>query len=204
LVEKSRLQEHYNQAYAEAEREEVRPVKIHGYPRDRHQMAVHLARLHPGGRLLEVGAGSGNTILSLLESFDKIVGMEYSTPRAAAMQKQFESVSDKVRIVSGDIEKGTEFADASFDRIICNAVIEHLIDPIASLAEICRLLKPGGSAVIGTPNMAKWTRRIKLLFGYFPSTASLDEGLRCYDGKQTGLYDQGHLHYFTYRSLARV
>jgi len=43
------------------------------------------------------------------------------------------------------------------------------------------------------------------MFGYFPSTASLDEGLLMYDCKtSTNLYDEGHLHYFTYRSLKRI
>jgi SAM-dependent methyltransferase len=204
MTDKDRLQQHYDQVYAHAGEEQVQPVQLVGYPRDRHQMAVYLARLHRGGRLLEVGAGSGNTILSLVDCFDEIVGVELSAPRAAAMQEMFTRLSDKVRIVSGDIERGIAFTDGSFDQVISNAVIEHLIDPIASLQEIWRILKPGGCAVLGTPNMAKWTRRIKLLFGYFPATASLDEGLRCYGGEPTGLYDQGHLHYLTYRSLSRL
>lgn len=204
MDEKSRLQEHYDRVYAEAAAEEVQPVKVAGYPCDRHQMAVHLARLHPGERLLEVGAGAGNTLLSLLDCYETIIGVELSAPRAAAMQERFSRISDKVRVVSGDIERGTLFPEDSFDQVICNAVIEHLIDPITSLQEIHRILKPGGCALIGTPNMAKWSRRIKLFFGYFPATASCDEGLRCYGGEPTELYDQGHLHYFTYRSLARV
>lgn len=204
MNDKERLQQHYDSVYADAGKEDVQPVRIKGYPRDRHQMAVYLARLHPGGGLLEVGAGAGNTLLSLLDCYDEIVGVELSAPRAAAMQERFARISEKVKIVAGDIEKGTDFADATFDKIIINAVIEHLVDPIASLQEICRILKPGGVAVIGTPNMAKWTRRLKLLFGYFPATASRDEGLRCYNGAPTGLHDQGHLHYFTYRSLSRL
>ena len=37
--------------------------------------------------------------------------------------------------------------------------------------------------------------------GRFPSTASKNEGLATYDGEPADLYDEGHLHYFTYRSL---
>ncbi|MFA5149944.1 MAG: hypothetical protein WC433_03420, partial [Candidatus Omnitrophota bacterium] len=45
----------------------------------------------------------------------------------------------------------------------------------------------------------------KLLFGRFPSTASLNEGLLNYDRKtQTKLYDESHLHYFTFRSLKNI
>jgi hypothetical protein len=52
--------------------------------------------------------------------------------------------------------------------------------------------------------MAKFTRRIKLLLGKFPSTASKDEGLTTYGGRPTDLYDEGHLHYFTFGSLSRM
>jgi hypothetical protein len=67
------------------------------------------------------------------------------------------------------------------------------------------VLKKGGILLIGTPNIAKITRRIKLAAGYFTSTASLDEGLLMYDKKTpTDLFDEGHLHYFTYRSLQKM
>ncbi len=84
-------------------------------------------------------------------------------------------------------------------------VIEHFIDPIGALRELHRVLKRGGRLIVLTPNIAKWTRRLKLMAGYFPSTASLQEGLVCYDGHTpTDLHDEGHLHYFTYRSLSRL
>jgi hypothetical protein len=49
--------------------------------------------------------------------------------------------------------------------------------------------------------VAKYTRRVKLLFGRFPSTASRNEGLITYEGQPVDLHDEGHLHYFTHRSL---
>jgi hypothetical protein len=57
---------------------------------------------------------------------------------------------------------------------------------------------------IDTPNVAKYSRRLKLLAGHFPSTSSLDEGLTRYDGEPVQLHDEGHLHYFTFRSLRRL
>lgn len=86
-----------------------------------------------------------------------------------------------------------------------NAVVEHLVDPVGALLTVRRQIAPGGYLLLTTPNIAKWTRRIKLLCGRFPSTASVDEGLLQYDGvTPTVLHDEGHLHYFTYRSLARI
>ena len=44
------------------------------------------------------------------------------------------------------------FASASFDCVICTEVLEHTRDPAAVLAEIARVLKPSGRAVITVPN----------------------------------------------------
>jgi SAM-dependent methyltransferase len=43
------------------------------------------------------------------------------------------------------------FADESFDIVITQDVLEHLLDPIASLKEICRTLKPGGLHIFTVP-----------------------------------------------------
>ena len=72
------------------------------------------------------------------------------------------------------------------------------------MQRVRRWLRPGGFAFVDTPNVAKWTRRAKLLFGRFPSTASREEGLRTYDGRPVDLLDEGHLHYFTFSSLTRM
>lgn len=202
----NRLETHYNCKYAAAGQMEVAPVAISGAPADRFQMTVSVALRNAGGKYLEIGAGSGNTLLSLADHYDELVATELSMKRAQAMNRLFESCSGKIKIVCGNIEtERLDYPDGYFDTIVMNAVIEHLVDPISGLREIHRLLRTGGRLIIDTPNCAKWTRRIKLLFGYFPSTASLQEGLVCYDGRTpTDLHDEGHLHYFTYRSLARL
>lgn len=84
------------------------------------------------------------------------------------------------------------------------ALIEHLVDPLGALTDTRALLRPGGFIYIDTPNIAKWTRRVKLVGGRFPSTSSQQEGLITYDGAPVALHDEGHLHYFTYGSLERM
>jgi len=59
------------------------------------------------------------------------------------------------------------------------------------------VLRPGGTLVINTPNIAFLKKRILLLMGRFPSTSQPNEGL----GSDI-LFDGGHLHYFTFRSLS--
>lgn len=52
-------------------------------------------------------------------------------------------------------------------------MIEHLYNPDILLAEIHRVLKPGGTLVLSTPNLASWVNRILLLFGRFPRGMSI-------------------------------
>jgi len=157
------------------------------------------------GRYLEIGAGSGNIALTVLEKYDELVLTELSNKRTKELLQLFKDY-EKVKVIQHDIDsKLLDFPDGYFDTILMVAVIEHLVDPKTALRELYRVLKPTGRLIIDTPNIAKWTRRIKLLFGYFPSTASLDEGLLSYDKRTlTDLYDEGHLHYFTFRSLSRL
>ena len=100
-------------------------------------------------------------------------------------------------------EPGLEHEQAH-DTVILLALVEHLFDPLRAMAGVRRMLRPGGFAVVDTPNVAKYTRRVKLLAGYFPATASHGEGLVTYDGGPVDLHDEGHLHYFTYRSLEQM
>jgi SAM-dependent methyltransferase len=48
------------------------------------------------------------------------------------------------------------FADKSFDLVTCNVVMEHLDEPRRAVAEIARVLAPGGAVVINTPNLLNY------------------------------------------------
>lgn len=58
-----------------------------------------------------------------------------------------------------DVEKvdmlAIQYPDASFDFVIANHVLEHVIDENRALSELCRVLKPGGFAILQTPFSAK-------------------------------------------------
>jgi len=203
----NRLVEHYDNKYRNFLEDLPQKIRITPYPRDRFEMTAYYASRNAGGRYLEIGAGSGNTLYTLLDCYDELIATELSSVRAQSMDKIFkELTNNKVQIINNNIEQSNlDFPDGYFDTIVMNAVIEHLVDPVRVLKELHRLTKESGRVIIGTPNIAKYTRRIKLLLGYFPSTASIDEGLLCYDGiHPTDLHDEGHLHYFTYRSLAKI
>jgi 2-polyprenyl-3-methyl-5-hydroxy-6-metoxy-1,4-benzoquinol methylase len=66
------------------------------------------------------------------------------------------TISEKVSFVQGSSE-GLPFADGTFDVIVCNTVIEHVLDVERSLDEMYRVLKPGGALYLYAPNYL-WPR----------------------------------------------
>jgi ubiquinone/menaquinone biosynthesis C-methylase UbiE len=194
---------HYDDKYSNSDFRSVRRIEIPRYPVHRNQAAVLWAG--KGDNVLEIGSGSGDVLLTLADRYKRCVGVELSKVRAEESRKVFQN-NPNTQIIHGNFESmKMDFPESFFDTIIMSAVIEHLIDPFVVLEKIYNLLKPGGRVLIETPNIAKWTRRVKLLCGFFPSTASLDEGFIQYDKKTpTTLYDEGHFHYFTFRSLKKA
>lgn len=202
-----RLREYYASTYAnESDTTEdipLVPLRVR-YPRDRYEAACAFLpdRLPPAADVLEMGAGSGTVAHSLLTAGVDVATYtlgDISQPRLDGLSRRLRG--DKFQFIYADADEITKGASAKYDAVVMIALIEHLIDPMRSMTAIRNVLKPGGFVYIDTPNIAKWTRRAKLAFGQFPSTASTNEGLTTYSGEPSDLYDEGHLHYFTYRSL---
>jgi len=94
---------------------------------------------------------------------------------------------DVVNYIQSDIcISNLPIRDGSFDIAVMDSVIEHLQDPIKTLAQVHRVLAPGGVLVLVTPNQASLKNRIKLMLGgsvYAPlsqwiSTARVKKGER--------------------------
>ncbi len=174
-------------------------------PENRFEACVSmLPSLFGGGDLLELGAGSALIAKSLLAA-----GLEPASITLGELsderRRHIEATVDDGRISVLKLDAENLPADLpQYDAILMIAVIEHLLDPMAAMAQVREHLRPGGFVWIDTPNIAKWTRRVRLLLGQFPSTASRQEGLVAYNGAPAELYDEGHLHYFTFRSLRRM
>jgi ubiquinone/menaquinone biosynthesis C-methylase UbiE len=204
-----RLKEHYDAKHAvDLDLTELEIISLDvRRPTHRVEAAVKVLRdrLPVGASVLEIGAGDGRLAESLRLGGVEISSytlVELSETRLEGLRKHLDHES--YRFVQGDIEDCVEVVDGQVDAVVMVALIEHLIDPIQAMRNVRRLLKPGGIAYVDTPNIAKWTRRLKLLFGQFPSTAADDEGLTTYEGGPVSLYDEGHLHYFSYRSLGQM
>jgi SAM-dependent methyltransferase len=106
-----------------------------------------------GGRVLDVGCGSGEWLVKMMQLGWECSGCDFD---AAAIQLARERGVD-ARI--GSLE-ALDFPNNSFDAITLNHVIEHLPDPIATLMACERLLNPGGSLFVATPNAESLSHRI--------------------------------------------
>lgn len=110
------------------------------------------------GRVCWLDLGCGHHVLPLWRSKQEtelvqkaglVVGVDYDWP---SLQKH-RSIHNRVR---GDIST-LPFADASFDLVTANMVVEHLSRPEEQFREIRRVLKPGGVFLFHTPNAWGYT-----------------------------------------------
>jgi len=102
-------------------------------------------------RLLEVGAADGRTLVEFSESFGRgeYVGIE----RDASLCHAHVPLPPDARIIHGDAaELPPCLADGSFSVVSMLALLEHLPDSQAALAEAYRVLEPGGLLVATCPN----------------------------------------------------
>lgn len=103
-------------------------------------------------RVLDIGFGSGD-ILFAFDPTCEIYGLDvspYAVERATrqAAKRGYRRAS----FLQCDLDQQTlPFHGSSFDLIVCSHVLEHLVDDVAVLAEVRRLLRPGGIAVILIP-----------------------------------------------------
>lgn len=108
----------------------------------------------PGGRLLDLGAAYGFAVDEARRAGWRASGLEVSAQAA----RQAASLVGGV-VVRGDAG-GTPFASACFDAITLWDVLEHLPEPHAVMAEIARLLAPGGRVVLTTGDVGSFAARV--------------------------------------------
>jgi SAM-dependent methyltransferase len=125
----------------------------------------------------------------------RVVGLDWS---AGALRRAQRLGLTLVR--AGVEPPGLPVAARSADVVIMSELIEHLVDPDSAMEEVLRVLKPGGTLLLSTPNLAAWYNRGLLALGVQPvfSEVSL-RGVYGRPGSQVA----GHLRLFTRRALVQ-
>ena len=145
-----------------------------------------LDRVRAGEQVLEVGCSNGALTERMKEKGCIIVGIEVR-PEAAEKARGF---CEDVRI--GDVERmALPWHPARFDVILLLDVLEHLLDPTATIRRLVPLLRPDGRIVVALPNIAHWQIRFRLLVGRFRY-------------EDSGILDRTHLHFYTQKTAAEL
>lgn len=109
---------------------------------------LELSAPQPGWRVLDVGTGTGHTAFALAPHVTEVVGLDL-TPEMLEEGRRIarETGFSHVRFQVGDVH-ALPFLDASFDLVTCRRAAHHFAEIERALAEMVRVLKPGGRLVI--------------------------------------------------------
>jgi ubiquinone/menaquinone biosynthesis C-methylase UbiE len=108
-------------------------------------------KLISAGRILDVATGNGefiDTLMKALKNYDSFVGIDYSKKDVEAANKRFER--QPVEIMEMNAE-AMEFENSSYDTVSISFSLHHLSRIDKVLAEMKRVLKPGGYFIIQEP-----------------------------------------------------
>lgn len=115
-------------------------------------------RFAQGRRTLDAGCGTGYGSAELATVASSVTGLDLAGEAIASARDTFGS--ERVRFAEGSAS-AMPFRSQSFDLVVAFEVIEHLTDWQSLLTEVQRVLVPGGSFLVSTPNKAFYaeTRR---------------------------------------------
>jgi SAM-dependent methyltransferase len=122
--------------------------------------------LEPDGRtlLLDCGchAGANSRKRAEAKGIQAVVGIEWNVTAAR------EALQRGLWVMQADLNRPIPLADNSVDAAMASDVLEHLVETPTFIGELARVLKPGGYAVLSTPNLASWHNIFALLLGLQP------------------------------------
>ena len=111
------------------------------------------ARTLPGvapGRLLDIGCSSGDYLARMCGLGWRAQGIEMDAEAARYAREAY-----GLEVATGRAEERLrDYANASFDLVTMWHVLEHLTDPSGVMAEVARVLRPGGLLLLEVPNFA--------------------------------------------------
>lgn len=117
-----------------------------------HLRAYDEAVAHAAGRdVLDVGCNTGYGTLRFAPVAKRVVGVDVSLRAIEAARERARDGQPEFIVTTGF---ELPFPAATFDLVTSFQVLEHVPDPLAFLGELARVLRPGGTAILATPNAA--------------------------------------------------
>jgi ubiquinone/menaquinone biosynthesis C-methylase UbiE len=115
--------------------------------------AVAELGLQAGDRLLDVACGAGKVLVDAAPLVERAVGVDLSEGMLALARERLAAARQVHALTNVEYHQAPSdalpFEDASFTAIVCTTALHHFPDPDESIAEMARVLSPGGRLVIG-------------------------------------------------------
>ena len=155
------------------------------FPGSSHSWALQqVAGLPSSTRVLDIGPGNGVIGRALRDrSIEQVCAVEIDS----AARQHLKPIYSRIEASLDPYEREA----AQFDLVLMLDVLEHMADPFEFLARVRRLMPIGARALISVPNIAHWSMRLGLLFGFFEYT-------------NRGLLDRTHLQFFNRRRFEKL
>jgi SAM-dependent methyltransferase len=114
--------------------------------------------LEPGDRVLDMGCGAGRHAFEMYRRGADVVAFDQDADELAGVLELFGAMKEAGEVPEGaeaDIKQGDAlalpFADGEFDRVVAAEVLEHIPDDAQAIAELVRVLRPGGTMAVTVP-----------------------------------------------------
>jgi SAM-dependent methyltransferase len=112
----------------------------------------------PGDRVLDMGCGAGRHAFELYRRGTDVVAFDQDADELSAVADMFAAMRAAGEVPDGaeaDVKQGDAlqlpFADGEFDRVVAAEVLEHIPADEAAIAELVRVLRPGGTMAVTVP-----------------------------------------------------
>jgi SAM-dependent methyltransferase len=158
-------------------------------------LAELLGSIQAPATIVDVGCGDGfaTSVAAGRNAGHHFAGLDWSAGSLAAAKTR------GLTVLRAELDAPRlPLRDGSVDVIVMSEVIEHLVDTDSAVEAAHRALRPGGSLLLSTPNLAAWYNRGLLALGVQPVFSEVS--LRSVFGRP-GSQVAGHLHMFTRRAL---
>lgn len=121
-------------------------------------------------KIIELGAGSGGDILYLTKLGAKTTALDFSPKSISIINSRAKKENVKITSICQDCTK-TNISNNYFDLVYSVGLVEHFTNPLKTLKEQIRILKPGGYLIVDVPqkfNLYTLVKKIRMITGTYP------------------------------------